>query len=92
MTAPHPAFISNRYYTVAQVAKKTGLSRSYIYEAIKLGTIPASRPFQTGAGRPRLCILRSWLDEHLDAADRVAVESVAIDTEIADAKKQKRAA
>ncbi|MGH7488227.1 MAG: excisionase family DNA-binding protein [bacterium] len=91
MTTSHPAFISNLYYTVAQVAKKTGLSRSFIYAEISIGNIPAVRPFKWGRRRP-LRIERKWLDEHLDSINREAKEAVATDPEIDIEQNRRRAA
>ncbi len=84
----HAAFISNQYYKVRQVVKKTGCSKSFIYAKINSGEIPAVRPFGNGP----LSIPRAWLDEHLADIEREAQEAGAIDVEIDPRSTRKRAA
>lgn len=66
MTAPHitqtGAALPRTAYTVAEVAKSTGLSRAYVYQLVETGQLPAVR-----IGR-RVLITPAGLTEFLAAA------------------------
>lgn len=67
--APAQPADTDRYLTVAQVAERTGLSRSHLYELARRGDLPA-RPMGTGK-RPRgYRVLFSDLLEWEDRRDR----------------------